>query len=155
CVLIDFMATEVKDEPVLIRIVKGLSGKMKLRCKLTLRFDYGSVTPVFLEFPGRSYGVIAGPDAVRVKFPIPMSFQESKYVENATLYGEFEVSEGKELPFVMDWHPSHDAPPAPEKFDALAELKRTEGFWTDWISHCTYKGKFEDAVRRSLITLKA
>lgn len=155
CVVIDFMATELKEEPVLIRIVKGISGKMRLKCELTLRFDYGSITPVFLEFPGRVFGVVAGADAVRVKFPIPVSFQESKEVEKASLFGDFEVNAGDELPFVMVWHPSYESPPVPENVDAQRELERTEAFWTGWISHCTYKGKYADTVRRSLITLKA
>ena len=32
---------------------------------------------------------------------------------------------------------------------------QTASFWSDWVSHCTYQGRYRDAVVRSLITIKA
>ncbi len=37
----------------------------------------------------------------------------------------------------------------------MAALKDTETFWRDWSAGCRQTGKWSDAVRRSLITLKA
>jgi GH15 family glucan-1,4-alpha-glucosidase len=34
-------------------------------------------------------------------------------------------------------------------------LAETEKFWTDWAGRCTYDGPWKEAVRRSLVTLKA
>jgi GH15 family glucan-1,4-alpha-glucosidase len=34
-------------------------------------------------------------------------------------------------------------------------LAQTEAFWADWVSRCSYQGKYRDAVVRSLITIKA
>ena len=34
-------------------------------------------------------------------------------------------------------------------------LEETRQYWADWVSRCTYQGRYRDAVIRSLITLKA
>ena len=39
--------------------------------------------------------------------------------------------------------------------DAERELRETERFWLDWSARCSYKGRWREAVIRSLITLKA
>jgi GH15 family glucan-1,4-alpha-glucosidase len=63
------------------------------------------------------------------------------------------VREGERLPFVMAWYPSHA--PQPHPIDAESALKDTETWWRQWVSRCTYQGRWRDAVVRSLITLKA
>jgi len=45
--------------------------------------------------------------------------------------------------------------PFPDAIDPYAALKQTEAFWEEWARNCTYDGAAKDAVRRSLITLKA
>ena len=47
------------------------------------------------------------------------------------------------------------APPRPRPVDPARALADTASFWTDWIEHCSYDGEWSDAVRRSLLTLKA
>ena len=61
---------------------------------------------------------------------------------------------GERIPFVLTWCPSHEPPPKP--VDAEDALRDTVKFWTDWSTSgtpCT--GPYRDAVKRSLITLKA
>ena len=45
---------------------------------------------------------------------------------------DFVVSAGELLPFVLTWHPSHEAAPAP--IDPLRALADTESYWTEWVS---------------------
>jgi GH15 family glucan-1,4-alpha-glucosidase len=67
--------------------------------------------------------------------------------------GEFTVSEGERVPFVLLWYPSHrDMPSTP---DAVETLRFTEVWWRKWSDRLTYRGPWRDAVERSLITLKA
>ena len=51
------------------------------------------------------------------------------------------------------WYPSYgEQPPVEDPDSALA---RTEAWWREWSSQCTYSGEWRDEVLRSLITLKA
>src|SRR6185312_3495858 len=66
---------------------------------------------------------------------------------------DFTVSQGQRLPFVLSYGRSHR--PVPPEFDAEQSLETTESFWRDWSSRCQYRGRWREAVMRSLLTLKA
>jgi GH15 family glucan-1,4-alpha-glucosidase len=66
---------------------------------------------------------------------------------------EFTVSEGQRLHFDLTWSQTH-MPEVPPRDPEIA-LNETDLFWREWSSQCTYKGRWKDAVLRSLITLKA
>ena len=57
------------------------------------------------------------------------------------------------MAFALTWHASHEE--APMAIDPLWAISETERWWRDWTSRCAYRGPYRDAVRRSLITLKA
>jgi GH15 family glucan-1,4-alpha-glucosidase len=63
------------------------------------------------------------------------------------------VKKGDRIPMQLTWFASHDEPPAAVDVDHA--LASTERFWRDWVSRCTYQGRWRDAVVRSLVTLKA
>ncbi len=52
----------------------------------------------------------------------------------------------------MTWFPSHTTPP--DSIDAKQVLDETEEWWRCWTQKSDYKGRWRDAVMRSLITLK-
>ncbi len=133
-------------EPDLIRIVRGVRGRVRMRTELVVRFDYGSITPWVQRMNG-GISAVGGPEAIEVRTRVPLRG------EDWTTIGEFDVAEGEEVPFVLHWHRSHLEPPPPiDPFDAVDS---TIEWWTDWASQCTYEGEYRDAVMRSLITLKA
>jgi GH15 family glucan-1,4-alpha-glucosidase len=72
--------------------------------------------------------------------------------EDLKTVGEFEISAGETVPFVMSWRLSHL--PRPQPVDAEQALRRVETFWRRWVSRCCPAGPWSDAVRRSLVTLK-
>ena len=132
--------------PDVVRIVEGLTGRVRVRSELRLRFDYGSITPWVKHGEG-TMSAIAGPDAAWLHTPVPV------HGEDWATVAEFDVSAGERVPFVLTWAPSHE--PAPQAVDPFAALEETERFWSDWMAQCTYAGEWTGAVRRSLITLKA
>ena len=73
--------------------------------------------------------------------------------ENMQSVAEFHVSAGERESFVLNYHPSHTD--AQAEIDAERALIETEGWWQEWSSQCTYRGRWRDPVLRSLITLKA
>src|SRR3546814_10717869 len=66
---------------------------------------------------------------------------------------EFTVSAGERMPFVLTYCPSHL--PAPAHIDPEAALAETEASWTEWSARGNTAGEWSDAVKRSLVTLKA
>ena len=90
---------------------------------------------------------IAGPDSVWLRTPVPV------HGENWTTLAEFTVAEGERVPFMLTWHASHR--PAPRRIDPVRALGDTEAWWGEWASGLDYAGGWQDAVIRSLLTLKA
>jgi GH15 family glucan-1,4-alpha-glucosidase len=141
---IDFMPPRGAN-PDIVRIIEGLAGGVAIRMELIIRFDYGSVVP----WVRRRYGgleAIAGPDALILHTPIETRGEDLKTV------AEFTVTKGDRVPFVLTWYASHEPPP--REVDPEKALRETESYWSDWSKHCGYRGPWQDAVMRSLITLK-
>lgn len=143
--VIDFMPIR-QTEPDLMRIVEGVSGRVRMGVELVVRFDYGRVVPWVRHAGGRWVGV-AGPDSLWLDTPVNLRGR------NMRSLAEFTVEAGERVPFVLTWVPSHqDEPP---RYDPRRALEETERFWQDWAGQCTYTGRYEEAVRRSLLVLKA
>ena len=144
--LIDFMPLR-DDASNVVRLVVGKRGRVAMRVELILRFDYGALVPWVTRISGDTMRAVSGPDEVILRTPVTMRGEDMKTV------GEFEVSTGQIVPFVLTYSPSHLPPPAP--LDAEVALNETETFWRHWASRCADLGPWTGAVRRSLITLKA
>jgi hypothetical protein len=145
--VIDFMPPRGSASD-LVRIVVGRRGRMAMRTELVLRFDYGSAVPWVTRIEhGATLQAIAGPDLALLRTPVPLHGEDFHTV------GEFTVSEGEAVPFVLSYGPSHLPPPEP--IDSLAALRETEAFWQEWSSRCQHTGPWHEAVLRSHITLKA
>jgi GH15 family glucan-1,4-alpha-glucosidase len=129
-----------------VRVVEGVSGRVQMCMALRLRFDYGRVVPWVRHRDG-GLTAIAGPDAAWLRTPVELRG------EDLTSYAEFEVGAGDTVPFVLTYRPSHE--PRPRPVDAGQALADTEVFWRSWLSRFDYEGRWPDAVRRSLVVLKA
>jgi GH15 family glucan-1,4-alpha-glucosidase len=140
--VIDFMPPGANS---LVRIVEGVRGTVPMRMELAVRFDYGTVVP-WVRRSEHGLRLMAGPDAVRLTAPVPTRGEES------TTTAQFQVQAGQRVPFSLDWHPSHRAPPAP--LDPLGALRTTERSWQEWSDRCTYLGDWDEPVRTSLAVLR-
>jgi GH15 family glucan-1,4-alpha-glucosidase len=67
---------------------------------------------------------------------------------------EFVLSEGKSQVFILreDCEGGVPGPPSDEEAEGL--LRGTVKFWQDWLSACTYHGRWRDQVHRSALALK-
>ena len=135
-----------QSDPDVARIVEGVRGRVPMRMELTIRFDYGSIVPWVRHVDGALHA-IAGPDSVWLRTPVPV------YGQNLTTLADFTVAEGERAPFMLTWHASHR--PAPRRIDPVRALGDTEAWWGEWASGIDYAGGWQDAVIRSLLTLKA
>ncbi len=144
--LIDFMPPR-DGASDLVRIVRGLRGRVPVRMDLVLRFDHGRTVPWVTRRANGDLRAVAGPHQATLRTSVPTRG------ENLHTVAEFEVGEGEEATFVLTHSPSHL--PAPEAADPCRQLGETEAFWADWMGGCPYRGSWSAAVRRSLLTLKA
>ncbi|MFI8459098.1 glycoside hydrolase family 15 protein [Kitasatospora sp. NPDC085464] len=152
--VIDFMPPRqlpaTPNTPVVIRIVEGIAGRVRMRSSLRARFAYGRILPWLHQITTADATLrttaVAGPDSLWLD--TPASTTPEQLAEH-----EFTVAAGERVTFALTWRHSHLAPPGVP--DSEASLALTEEFWSDWVSQCTYQGPYRDAVVRSLITLKA
>jgi GH15 family glucan-1,4-alpha-glucosidase len=134
------------EAPDVVRIVEGVSGCVPMRMNLVLRFDYGHITPWIRTVDGE-LAAVAGPDAIWLSTPAHLVHRE-RHVD-----AEFEIRAGERVPFVLTYTASHL--PRPRPVEADRSLTDTVAYWHDWMGRCSYTGRWDDAVRRSLLTLKA
>ncbi|NLA55454.1 MAG: glycoside hydrolase family 15 protein [Corynebacterium humireducens] len=154
----DFMPMDPENELFdctdLVRRVVCTSGEIDIRAVLRLRFDYGRATPFYryqVLDAERNVGEIrcvAGPDSVHLRGPY-LTLNE----DTGAHLGEFRLTEGESLEWVLTWFPSHhDTPEAPDYSEALAI---TQQAWERWASGSSYSGEYPEMVTRSLLVLRA
>jgi GH15 family glucan-1,4-alpha-glucosidase len=133
-------------DPDVARVVEGVRGRVRMRMELTIRFDYGSIVPWVRQVGGALHAV-AGPDSVWLRTPVPV------HGENWSTVADFTVAEGQRVPFMLTWHASHMR--APRRIDPVQAVDDSQAWWGRWASRIAYQGGWQDAVIRSLLTLKA
>jgi len=144
--VIDFMSRRdgVSD---LVRIVRGITGTVAMRTELIVRFEYGSVVPWVSRQEDRRLELTAGPDRVILETRVPLRGADLK------TFGEWDVVAGDEVAFTLSW--SHSYRPRPPPFQPTDALAEAELFWSKWAAPIKRAGEWSEAVRRSLLTLKA
>ena len=145
-IVIDFMPLRAHNSNI-VRIVRGERGEVRMCADLVLRFGYGAIIPWVVRLDRETLRAVAGPDMVLIRTPVRLRGQD------LTTVGEFTITAGQSIPFILTYAPSHLPPPAP--LHAEKVLEATGTFWTDWSAQCRQKGECSDIVIRSLITLKA
>jgi len=147
-VLIDFMPLrQGRVASHLIRLVVGKRGAVPMRTTLIVRFGYGGWMPWVTQNDTGELLAIAGPDLMVLRTPVKLRG------EGFTTIGDFTVTAGQQVPFVLSYGQSHLA--LPEPVDALAALRATQEFWQSWTAQRRRIDYPDGIVTRSLITLKA
>jgi GH15 family glucan-1,4-alpha-glucosidase len=145
--LVDCMPPRDGDgDPVLVRMVEGLTGRVDLRMTLGASFEYGSAPPR-IQRHGEARRIAAGSEALWLFGPVHV--RKAQGIAAA----EFSVSQGARVPFAVVWRNSRESAPDPPLVAAL--IDRTARWWQSWVAGLTYQGEWREAVIRSLITVKA
>jgi GH15 family glucan-1,4-alpha-glucosidase len=132
--------------PMVVRIVDGLAGTVRMHTDLAPRMGYGRHTPA-LYATGRQLVATAGADELWLETDVPLS------TVGASWTGDFTVTAGERIAFVLSYAATGGTRvPTPTAEDALAA---TVAFWTEWVGRSTYTGPWEAEVTQSLIMLKA
>jgi len=145
--IVDFMPPRGTARAI-IRLVTGISGRVKMHTEFAPRFGYGLHDPWINRLEDGALRAISGPDLVTLRTSIALALNGPK----AT--GEFEVAPGDTVYFIMRYSPSHLPLPS-QRTNPRTALVETESFWKQWIGQYKDRGEWSGAVRRSLITLKS
>ncbi|MBN1208268.1 MAG: glycoside hydrolase family 15 protein [Myxococcaceae bacterium] len=143
--LIDFMPPR-DATPDIVRIVRGMRGRVPIHMEASLRFGYGDRTP-WMRSTFCCVSSRAGPDATLLRTRMPMR------VEEGCVYSDFTVAEHEQIPIVLTWFRSHER--QPRSIEAFTAMEETYAWWREWSGRCKYEGPWREQVLRSLITLKA
>ena len=143
--LIDFMPPRTH-VPDLVRLVRGVRGRVAMCTEFILRFDYGAVVPWVERLSEGGISAIGGSERAVLRTPVPLRGEDLKTV------GEFTVGAGETIPFILSYGSSFHSPPRP--IDPERALHDTGAFWRRWIGRCSPAGPWTDAVKGSLVVLK-
>ena len=143
--LIDFMPPRESHSHV-VRIVRGVRGRVAMQMDLALRFDYGRTIP-WVTSTDHELRAIAGSDMVVLQTEAPLRG------EGMSTRSEFIVRAGETVSFTLMNLSSLDKTPPVQPAEEL--LRRTQSFWKEWNGKNKYRGPYAEAVERSLMTLKA
>src|ERR1700716_623674 len=144
--VVDFMP-ERHQNPTLVRLVIGESGRVAMHLELVLRFGFGAIVPWVTSMEDGTLRAVAGPDMVVLHTPVHLEGH------NMTTVGHFAVAAGEMVPFLLTYASSHLPVPAP--LAPQSALDASQAFWRNWSARCCTAGPWSEAVMRSLITLKA
>jgi GH15 family glucan-1,4-alpha-glucosidase len=129
------------------RLVIGCSGRVRMRMTLRLRFDYGHNVPWVRRLQDGTLQAVSGPDSVYLRTPTP------HHGQGLSTVGSFDIGAGARIPFALTY--THSWLPPPKAPDVEKAIAASDKFWRVWCGHCSFGGRWNDAVRRSLLTLKA
>lgn len=143
--LVDFMPMR-ESGPAVMRLLEGVSGRVDMRMVATFRFGYGDLPPWMTIEDGEAVAEV-GPDRMILRSSVPFAGDAD------AVTADFTIDAGDRIGFTLCHCASNDTTPVPPDPDAA--LAATRRYWRDWIGKFTRDCAYPDAVRRSLITLKA
>ncbi|PFG68744.1 GH15 family glucan-1,4-alpha-glucosidase [Propionibacteriaceae bacterium ES.041] len=147
--VLDFMPLSDGRADVM-RIVRGISGEVRVRHEWVVRPDYGDIRPWVTR---RNKGqlsemvtAIAGPDMLVLRGPELPTAHDGRHV------GEHLVRAGQEYAWSTTWVRSwHEIPDA---LDVEDQLSKTLTISRDWASRFSYTGPWAAQVERSVQVLR-
>nr|MDT0662272.1 glycoside hydrolase family 15 protein [Micromonospora sp. DSM 115978] len=144
---------------VLVRVVEGRTGRVRVRTEFRPRPEYGTLTPYLHHEPAgptrpaaRDGGrprllAAAGPTTLLLRGDVPLT------VERSTGYAEFDVPAGATIGFDLAHAPAYAGPP-PTGLDPVPTLADTVAAWRSLRAIHRYRGRFPDLVRHSALVLQ-
>jgi GH15 family glucan-1,4-alpha-glucosidase len=149
--LTDFMPPRGEHSDI-VRMVKGIRGKVKIHMDLVLRFDYGLTIP-WVTMHERELRAVAGPNMVVLRTDCASGKAAELRGEGLTTVSDFTLREGNEVCFTLTY--ANSAEDMPKAVPMKKALQDTHDYWCEWSGRSEYKGHYAEVVERSLMSLKA
>jgi len=148
--LIDFMPVWREGTPTdrhqIVRRVTCVRGSMPFRLSCHPAFNYGR-SPHTVEVHPEGALFLSDSCSLGLCSPLPLE------PENGGVIADFTIQEGETINFILNYQPERDALLKCD-FDPDTVFSETVGYWHDWLSQCTYSGRWRETVYRSALMLK-
>ncbi|GAB3954835.1 hypothetical protein GCM10027614_62630 [Micromonospora vulcania] len=136
----------VNSPAVLIRVVEGLSGRVRMALDFVPRPEYGLLTPYLHEQPGGGVVARAGPAVLVLRAAdLPLRAGRDRVTH------EFEVSAGQVLGMDVAFGETYGDPPA--RLEPVVALAETTQAWEAYRETHGYSGRYPELVRHSTTVL--
>lgn len=148
----DYMAVSLDASlpQALVRRVKCVRGSVPFRVVCDPRFDYGR---------GGHETIRRGSDVLFVstddqRMMLRMQVAGDVRIEEGAAVVEFTLEAGETASFVLSAADRSDSYKCAMPSFVTESFKATHAFWHDWTERCTYRGRWQEIVRRSALALK-
>jgi GH15 family glucan-1,4-alpha-glucosidase len=151
--VIDFMPVTMTDfenshTHQLIRLVKTVRGSVHMRMSCRPAFNYAQTLHSIVQDP---YRIVFHTEALSLSLYSDVSLSSNKL----SAYSEFTLKEGEYVSFILQEFDKEDL----QDFRVIKErvqiaLNLTIQYWQNWLTKCTYRGRWREMVHRSALVLK-
>jgi GH15 family glucan-1,4-alpha-glucosidase len=139
------------DRHRLVRVIRVVRGRLSFDFACRPRFDYGRGSHRIGGLEDTA-AVVHGPDldlAVQATAPVRLR------ADGQDVCADFTLQAGEIAVISLTAYGAGQAPPEPLTIPELrAEFEATRAFWLAWLRTSTYRGRWQQMVNRSAITLK-
>ncbi|MEU8777360.1 glycoside hydrolase family 15 protein [Streptomyces sp. NPDC048606] len=154
CEVIDFMPVDsphtATDRHVVVRVMRVVRGTARLLLECRPRFDYGRA-PHELGCDGTSARFEGPGVTAHLQALGPVVFE----ADGTDVRAEVTLAEGGRAAVVLTvCDADGEDPPPVSADDVLRAFDAVRAYWHGWIARCTYRGRWQEMVNRSAITLK-
>lgn len=138
----------------LLRVVKGMRGRIDLRIEVAPRFDYGEVKPWIRRLLARCHSAIGGDDGLLITCDAELEADLKEHLLSADISLRADDVVRLALEFVRPEKLEFGAPDPAEPKVLDERLEKTREWWRRWSSRINLNGPHQPAVLRSAIVLK-
>ena len=131
----------------LVRWVQVVRGSMEFCLECRPAFNYG-------RDPHTAHVVAGGACFESPGLSMGLGTREKLRVDGNRVVSQFTLQEGQTASFAFGEVKNRDCGILLGGSEARDLIDKTELFWRQWLSQCTYRGRWREMVRRSALTLK-
>jgi GH15 family glucan-1,4-alpha-glucosidase len=156
--VVDWMPIAVKNKRLsppeslrLIRMMQPIAGSTDWRLTFKPRFDYGRQLPVLTPVRPGMLMADGGEGRVFLQYPddSPLALSDGQAVVTGR------VMPGHRAAVLLHYMERGRKPPMPISVEEThTYLHQTDDYWVDWLRSSTYRGRFDEPLHRSALTLK-
>jgi GH15 family glucan-1,4-alpha-glucosidase len=131
----------------IVRIARAVRGEVRFRIDCAPAFNYA-------RSPHKASATQGGVIFETAEDQMVLLGTGEWQIEDGVATLEFTLQPGESAEFALRYITKENADGLHAPVDGNRRMNETIEFWREWLSHCTYKGRWRETVLRSALTLK-